>query len=91
MIACVRTPHPSLVATWLTQPALRHQPLVLGGLAHERGFVIAASAEARALGVIEGKSLDQAEQVAPNAIFQPVDEDTIVKEDARDHQAGRYP
>jgi len=74
MIACVRTPHPSLVAAWLTQPALRGQPLVLGGLAHERGSVIAASAEARALGVREGKSLNQAQQVAPDAVFQPVDE-----------------
>ncbi|MEO6797253.1 MAG: hypothetical protein ABI401_12725 [Candidatus Dormibacter sp.] len=83
MIACVRTPHPSLNAAWLTQPVLRHQPLVLGGLAHERGFVVAASAEARALGVIEGKSLDQAQQVAPNAIFQPVDEHATARVRAR--------
>ena len=83
MIACVRTPHPSLVAAWLTQPALRGQPLVLGGLAHERGSVIAASAEARALGVQEGKSLNQAQQVAPDAAFQPVDEAATAQVRAR--------
>ncbi|MDQ6884194.1 MAG: hypothetical protein M3077_08170 [Candidatus Dormibacteraeota bacterium] len=83
MIACVRTPHPSLVAAWLTAPALRNQPLVLGGLAHERGSVIAASAEARALGVRVGRSLNQAQQVAPNAVYQPVDETATAQVRAR--------
>ena len=79
MIACIRTPHPALVAAWLTAPALRNQPLVLGGLANERGTVIAASVEARALGVRVGKSLNQAQQVAPDAAFQPVDEPATVR------------
>jgi nucleotidyltransferase/DNA polymerase involved in DNA repair len=74
-IGCVRTPHPSLVAAWLTAPALRGRPLVLGGFAHERGSVRAASAEAHAQGVVDGMSLNQAQQFAPDAVFQPVDEE----------------
>ncbi|MDQ6691906.1 MAG: hypothetical protein M3Z13_03975 [Candidatus Dormibacteraeota bacterium] len=83
MIACIRTPHLSLAAAWLTIPALRNQALVLGGHANERGTVIAASDEARALGVRAGKSLNQAQQVAPDAIFQPVDEATTARVRAR--------
>ena len=73
MICCVRTPHPSLVAAWLTAPVLRGRPLILGRLAHERASVTTASAEARAQGVVEGMSLNQAQQFAPDAIFQAVD------------------
>jgi nucleotidyltransferase/DNA polymerase involved in DNA repair len=79
MICCVRTPHPSLVAAWLTAPALRGRSLVLGGLAHERASVITASAEARAQGVMEGMSLNQAQQFAPDADFQPVDEEATAR------------
>src|SRR5437868_2862777 len=75
MICCVRTPHPSLVAAWLTAPVLRGRPLILGGLAHERASVTTVSAEARAQGVVEGMSLNQAQQFAPDAIFQAVDEE----------------
>jgi nucleotidyltransferase/DNA polymerase involved in DNA repair len=79
MICCVRTPHPSLVATWLTAPVLRGRPLILGGLAHERGSVTTASAEARVQGVVEGMSLNQAQQLAPDAVFQPVDEEATAR------------
>ncbi|HEV2013456.1 MAG TPA: hypothetical protein VGR77_06205 [Candidatus Dormibacteraeota bacterium] len=79
MICCIRTPHPSLVAAWLTAPALRGRPLILGGLAHERGSVTTASAEARAQGVVEGMSLNQAQQFAPDAVFQPVDEEATAR------------
>src|SRR3982074_2099156 len=79
MICCVRTPHPSLVAAWLTAPALRGRPLILGGFAHERAAVTAASAEARAQGVVEGMSLNQAQQFAPDATFQPVDEEATAR------------
>jgi DNA polymerase IV len=78
-ICCVRTPHPSLVAAWLTAPALRGHPLILGGLAHERGHVIAASIEARTQGVVGGMSLGQAQRLAPDAVFQPVDEQTTAR------------
>jgi len=78
-ICCVRTPHPSLVAAWLQTPALRSRPLILGGLAHERGSVTTASAEARAQGVVEGMSLNQAQQFAPDAVFQPVDEEATAR------------
>ena len=79
MICCVRTPHPSLVAAWMTAPGLRGRSLVLGGLAHERASVRTASAEARAQGVMEGMSLNQAQQFAPDAVFQPVDEEATAR------------
>lgn len=79
MIACVRTPHPALVAAWLMAPAWRGRALVLGGHAHERGVVTAASNEARAQGVIPGMSLNQAQQFASDAIFQPVDEEATAR------------
>src|SRR5436305_8903248 len=79
MICCVRTPHPSLVAAWLTVPMLRGRALILGGLAHERASVTTASAEARAQGVVEGMSLNQAQQFAPDAIFQAVDEEATAR------------
>jgi DNA polymerase-4 len=79
MICCIRTPHPSLVASWLQTPAWRGHPVIIGGLAHERGSVVTLSAEARAQGVVEGMSLSQAEQFAPAAIFQPVDEEATAR------------
>jgi nucleotidyltransferase/DNA polymerase involved in DNA repair len=78
-ICCIRTPHPSLVAAWLQAPALRGRPLILGGLAHERGSVAAASIEARAQGVAEGMSLTHAQQFAPDATFQAVDEEATAR------------
>ncbi len=79
MICCVRTPHPSLVAAWLMTPSLRGRPLILGGLAHERGSVTTASIESREQGVVEGMSLNQAQQFAPDATFQPVDEEVTAR------------
>src|SRR5260370_40027330 len=79
MICCVRTPHPSRVAAWLMTPSLRGRPLILGGLAHERGSVTTASIESRAQGVVEGMSLNQAQQFAPDAAFQPVDEEATAR------------
>ena len=79
MICCIRTPHPSLVAAWLQAPALRGRPLILGGLEHERGSVTTASIEARMQGVVEGMSLNQAQQFAPDATFQAVDEEATAR------------
>jgi nucleotidyltransferase/DNA polymerase involved in DNA repair len=60
-------------------PTLRGRPLILGGLAHERGAVTTASIEARTQGVTEGMSLNQAQQFAPDAVFQPVDEEATAR------------
>jgi DNA polymerase IV len=79
MIACVRTPHPALVTAWLMAPTWRGRALVLGGHADEHGIVTAASNEARAQGVVPGMSLNQAQQFAPDAIFQPVDEEATAR------------
>ncbi len=73
MILCLRIPPLALVAAWQQCPALRGHPLVLGGLAHERRPVAAASDEARAAGVEEGMPLRQAQQRCPQAVFQPID------------------
>jgi DNA polymerase-4 len=73
MILCLRIPSLSLVAAWQQRPALRGHPLVLGGLAHERHPMVAASDEARAAGVEEGMPLRQAQRRCPQAVFQPVD------------------
>lgn len=79
MIACIRTPHPSLVAAWLTSPQLRGRALVLGGYAQERGVVAAASDEALTKGIAIGMSLNQAQQFAPDAVLQPVDEEATAR------------
>ena len=79
MICCVRTPHPSLIAAWLMAPVLRGRPLILGGYAQERGIVTVVSNEARAQGVMPGMSLNQAQQFAPDAIFQPVDDQATAR------------
>jgi DNA polymerase-4 len=79
MIACVRVPHPSLIAAWLTAPALRGRALVLASHSHERGVVLAASDEARGQGVATGLSLNQAQQFAPGAIVQSVDEEATAR------------
>lgn len=71
MIACVRLPAPALLAAIRQDAALRGRPLVLGD---PLGAVIAASAEARARGVLPGMSLEHAEQCCPEAIVQPVDQ-----------------
>ena len=79
MIGCIRTAHPALVAAWLTAPHLRGRALILGGYAQERGAVSAVSNEARAQGVAIGMGLTQAQQFAPEGIFQPVDEDATAR------------
>ena len=79
MITCIRTPHPALIAAWLLSPALRSRSLVLGGQAHERGEVLAASDMAMAQGVRVGMSLNRAQQFAPEAIFQPVDQEATAR------------
>ena len=79
MIACIRTAHPSLIAAWLVSPGLRGRALVLGGQANDRGVVADASDEARAQGVAIGSSLNRAQQLAPDAVFQSVDEDATAR------------
>ncbi len=77
MILCLRTPPLSLVAAWQRSLSLRGRPLVLGGLAHQRLPVLAASDEARAAGVEKGMPLREAQQRCPEAVFQPVDAEAV--------------
>jgi len=50
-------------------PALRGKPVIVGGLAHERGVVCTASYEARKFGVHSGMALRTAAKKCPQGIF----------------------
>ncbi|MCU0237355.1 MAG: DNA polymerase IV [Acidobacteria bacterium] len=52
------------------EPALRGRPLVVGGLAHERGVVCTASYAARRYGVHSGMALRTAAKKCPQAVFR---------------------
>ena len=52
------------------EPALRGKPLVVGGLAHERGVVCTASYAARRYGVHSGMALRTAAKKCPQAVFR---------------------
>ena len=51
-------------------PSLRGKPLVVGGLAHERGVVCTASYAARRYGVHSGMALRTAAKKCPQAVFR---------------------
>jgi DNA polymerase IV len=55
-------------------PSLRGRALVVGG-GERSGFVVAASAEAKAAGVRAGQSLAAAREHCPDAVFRPGDLD----------------
>jgi len=52
------------------EPSLRGKPLIVGGLAHERGVVCTASYAARRFGVHSGMALRTAAKKCPQAIFR---------------------
>jgi DNA polymerase-4 len=59
------------------RPELRGTPVVVGG--SERGVVLSATYEARALGVRSGMSSSQARRLAPRATFLPPDFDSYTE------------
>jgi DNA polymerase-4 len=54
-------------------PELRDQPLLVGGDPAKRGKVVAASADLRALGIMEGMGLGEALERAPEATWVKTD------------------
>ena len=52
-------------------PALRHMPVIVGGLM-ERGVVATASYEARKFGIHSAMSMKEARRLCPNGVFLPV-------------------
>jgi DNA polymerase-4 len=52
------------------EPSLRGKPLIVGGLAHERGVVCTASYAARRYGVHSGMALRTAAKKCPQAVFR---------------------
>ena len=55
----------------LDDPSLRGKPVIVGGHAHERGVVSAASYEARAFGVHSAMPLRTAGRRCPHGVFLP--------------------
>jgi DNA polymerase-4 len=53
----------------LLNPALKGLPLVVGGLAHERGVAATCSYEARKFGVRTGMPLRECSKLCPQAVF----------------------
>jgi DNA polymerase-4 len=54
----------------LLDPSLKGKPLIVGGLAHERGVVCTASYAARRFGVHSGMALRTAAKKCPQAVFR---------------------
>jgi nucleotidyltransferase/DNA polymerase involved in DNA repair len=71
MIACLKLPALAILAAIQQDASLRGRPLVLGET--PPGTVAAASAKARAHGVVPGMTLQHAEQCCPEAVVRAVD------------------
>lgn len=69
----VRIPDFAVVVALRGRPELREAAVIVGDAGQGRGTVWAASAAARARGVVAGMALRQAEALCPRAVLLPVD------------------
>jgi DNA polymerase-4 len=74
-IACILVPYFPCQVEWLEDPSLAGRPLVIGGQPWEKGTVYCCSPEALKDGVHPDMPLRQAEQLCPQAIFLPINEE----------------
>lgn len=74
-IAYVLIPHFAVAVERRERPDLRGKAVILGGQPYEQGEVFDSSSEAEEHGVRIGIPLSQAEELCPEAIFLPLDEE----------------
>ena len=74
-VACVLVSDFEVAVELARRPELAGQPVVVGGLPHERKRVRSRSPEAAAYGVAKGMPLRQARGLCPEAVFLPVEEE----------------
>ena len=73
-VAYVFVPHFPLAVEKREDPSLEGQPVVIGGLPHEKGNVYEVSPQALEQDVRVGMALRQAEELCPEAVFLPLRE-----------------
>jgi len=61
------------------RPELKSHPIVIGGFPSDRKPVFECSVEAVEAGIVPGIPLRQAQQLCPDAIFIPLDEDKYIR------------
>ncbi len=74
-IAYLLIPHFAVAVERRERPDLRGKPVIVGGQPYEGGEVFDVSREAQEHGVRIGIPLSQAEELCPEAIFLPLDEE----------------
>ncbi len=74
-IAYVLIPHFAVAVERRERPDLKGKPVIVGGQPYEGGEVFDSSSEAHEHGARVGIPLSQAEELCPEAIFLPLDEE----------------
>jgi nucleotidyltransferase/DNA polymerase involved in DNA repair len=78
-VVCVHVEHFAAAVDIREHPELKSHAIVIGGFPSDRKPVFECSVEAVELGVVPGIPLRQAQQLCPDAIFIPLDEDKYIR------------